>query len=409
MFGPGDVVELDSGKKIRLEGVLAPGGQGTAYTATDLGSGQQGVFKVFHSPTSDTVTRLRYLVGLKLQASCPVLIPPIDMFSRNGLVGTYAPLASGQILEEFLVHSATLVDNLQLGVALARAIQVLHEHQVVHGDLHAGNLIVRRDGSVLKAFLIDLDNFKAAGVPEPPCVGHELYMAPELRLALANHRPAVPDECSERYSLGVMLHEILLALHPASGADKDQHEFYNAMLSGWMHDPARADRIRNAVGGLPIEVLNANLMRMFRRSLSRDRIGRPTAADWVSELSRALTLVFVCPRCGGPCLIDASKTVCPFERQPFPQLKLLGAFGEITLQEAAMMVGRSNLGGSFNVSARHAILRRHGPEYLLESVGQNGTQRWANGWIRLPDRQPVLIQKGDRLKFADVDAQVLEA
>jgi hypothetical protein len=410
MFSPGDTLKLDSGRTIRLDGILAPGGQGTAYNATDLSARQQGVFKLFGNPTSETVTRLRFLVGLKLQTICPVLYAPIDSLTRGGSAGTYAPLAPGQILEEFLAsYPATFIEGLQLATAVSAAVKVLHDQRLVHGDLHAANMLVHRYASVLKPFLIDLDNFRAPGVPDPPCVGHNLYMAPELRLALANHRTAVPDERSELYSLGVLNYEILLVRHPATGADADEQQFHKAMCSGWIHDPARADRVSGVLGGLPVEVLNADLMRLFRRGLSADRSERPTAAEWVGELSRALHQIFACTHCGGPCVLDASKNACPICRQAFPTFKLVGAFGQIQLRDASTVVGRSNLGGSSKVSARHAVIRRHGPEYRLESKGQNGTRRWASDWIRLPDDQPVLIQAGDRLKFADVEAQVVDS
>lgn len=410
MFNPGDVIKLDSGRKIRLDGHLASRGQGVAHLATDLASTQKGVFKLFHTPTQDAVARLRFLVSRssELKTACPVLFPPIDSLTSNGSVGAFTPWAPGQDLEDFLANfNATLIECLQLGVAIAQAIKALHERQFVHGDLHPGNVRVDRQGSVLKPYVIDLDNFRSPGVPEPSLLGLKEYMAPELWHAMLNHKHAIPDARTELYALGVMIHEILLVKHPATGADQDEAQFLKAIHSGWIQDPARADGVRGTTGGLPTEVLNADLMRMFRGSLNPARRERPSAADWVAALVQALPLVFVCQNCGGPCLIDASKTKCPICRHRFT-LKLTGPFGQIPLRDASTVVGRSNLGGSSKVSMRHAVIRRHGPEYWLESVGQNGTRRWASGWLRLPDGQPVLIRKGDRLKLADVEAQVVE-
>jgi len=57
----------------------------------------------------------------------------------------------------------------------------------------------------------------------------------------------------------------------------------------------------------------------------------------------------------------------------------------------------------------HAVFRRIGPQTWMESVGRNGTWRWSGSqWIRLPDKKPVLVQKNDQLKFADLEVTVCE-
>ena len=80
----------------------------------------------------------------------------------------------------------------------------------------------------------------------------------------------------------------------------------------------------------------------------------------------------------------------------------------ILLNKGAVEVGRVNLKGSNKVSSRHAVFRRIGSEIWIESLGTNGTYRWAgSGWVRLPDRKMVLVKKGDRLRFADLEAEIL--
>jgi serine/threonine protein kinase len=415
MFNPGDTIRLDSGRTIRLDREFdadLQGAQGAVYAATDLKSGQRRVFKALSSSTSESVARLRALLSLKLETACPVLVPPTDTFIRNGSVGSDAPYAPGDQWDHLREnYSLTLIEALQLATAVSQAVNLLHQRRIIHGDLAGKNLLVYRQGNVLRPSLIDFDNFKAPGVPEPPMVGQHYYMAPELWDAVVNRRPAIPDEYTELFALGVLNHEFLLVRHPTTGADGTPEEFQRALRAGyWLNDPARPDRV-TGVGGLPVEVLNANLMRLFRRLPLHDRSARPTAAEWVGELRRALEQVFECPNpsCGCPCVIDASKTACPLGH-PYPVLKLVGRFGQIVLRTASTALGRDNLGGSSRVSGKHATILRRGPEYWLESHGRNPTKRWANGgWYEFPKEQPRLIQKGDRLRFADVEAQVVEA
>lgn len=126
-------------------------------------------------------------------------------------------------------------------------------------------------------------------------------------------------------------------------------------------------------------------------------------------LGKAINEVFLCPKCSGPCLIDTSKSICPLCKQPYPFLKLAPVNGRlISLDRGAIPTGRNDLGGSKKVSARHAVFRRIGPETWLESLGSNDTYRWSGSqWLRLPDNKSVLVQSNDRLRFADVEAQVL--
>ena len=413
MIQKGKIVKSDSGRRIRVDGLIKAGGQGEAYWATEVNSGQKGVLKVFHKrfANGDTVKRLRFLVDLDLQASCPVLCAPIDVLNKRDLVGHYTPLAEGQPLEEFLGNpNSTFIEEMQLAISLAHAINVLHSGNVAHGDLHAENLIINHVGGVFHLHVIDLDNFNAPGMPAPPCVGHNLYMAPELRAALAKGLPAHPTLKSDLYSLGVLMHEIILLCHPSAGNDDSEAAFQKAMCSGrWLMDPAASDRPKGALGGFPTTVLNADLARLFRSAVSIEEDHRPSADHWEMELGRAFNAIYCCPKCGGPCVIDVSKVACPLCGAPFPHLTLhiKSTGGAITLGNGSTPIGRAELGGSQKVSARHAVFRRVGPETWIESTGSNGSYRWnGSNWTRLPDRRSLLVQAGDRLRLGDVEVNV---
>jgi serine/threonine protein kinase len=409
----GKILKSDSGRRIRVDGLIKAGGQGEAYGATEINSSQKGVVKLFHKRfrNDDTVKRLRFLVDQDLCSACPVIAAPVDVLNRANMIGHYTPFAAGAPLEEFLGNpNSTFIENLQLAITLAHAIAIMHARQIAHGDLHAENLIINRVGSVFQLHVIDLDNYNAPGMPLPPCVGHNLYMAPELRAALAKGLAAIPTVETDRFSLGVLMHEIILLRHVSAGNDDNEEHFQKAMCSGrWLQDPAAADKPTDNIGGYPVEVLNADLARLFRSALSLDPAKRPTANVWEVELGRAFNSVFCCPKCGGPCVIDISKVSCPLCNSSFPHLTLQirGNGHTIPLTQGATVVGRTELGGSMKASSRHVVFRRLGPETWIESLGSNGTYRWnGSAWTRLPDKKPLLVQNGDRLRFGDVEAQV---
>lgn len=414
MMAKGQVLKTDSGRTIRVERLLKGGGQGDAYLVEEP-SGKKGVVKVFHGrfANRDTVKRLRFLVDQDLDSDCPVLVSPIDLLSKRGVIGHVAHFAEGEALEEFLAApSATFSQQMQLAIALAQAVRVLHSRKIAHGDLHAENLMMKPIGTILSLHLIDLDNFNAPGMPSPPCAGHNLYMAPELRSAIARKRPTIPTIESDLYSLGVLMHEIILLCHPSQGNDGSEADFVKAMCSGkWLMDPAGSRGAREQCGGYPPAILNVDLARLFRSSVSLTPESRPSAERWVSELVKAVKAIYCCPNsaCRGPCIIDSSKTRCPLCGEPFPPLRLCIERGakEIVLAAGATCIGRDDLGGSPRVSQRHAIFRRIGPETWIECLGRNGTYRWTgSGWIELPAGKLLLAQAGDRLRLADVEVEL---
>lgn len=384
MIAPTKILCSDSGVRIRQEDVIRAGGQGTAYWATDMATGEKGVLKLF-SPLFSTpaaAARTRFLVSQNLPEVCVSLNAPIECFTRRGIVGHYARTAPGITLEQFLAEpNATLVGALQVGAALAQSVALLHDLDIAHGDLHSDNVFVEREGSVWRVALIDFDNYSAAGQEAPPCIGHDLYMAPELRMKLKERKPGSPNLETDRYALGVLMHEVVLGLHLSAGADSDADLFEQAMCSGrWIHDPAAPNRPSEVVGGYPVEILNTQLCRLFRRSVSLMPDARPDAVSWREALVEAMRAVYICPHCSGPCIADAGKHTCPFCKQPYPVLELVTNIAtRIRLDAAAVVVGRAQIHGSQKVSSLHAVFRRIGPETFIEPLGSNGTFRWNGG------------------------------
>lgn len=415
MLKKGDTLQSVSGRSIQVGDFLTSGGQGEVYLAQDLTFGPKTVLKTFLDKfnTNETRERLRFLVKENLKGVCPVFASPVDMIDDKGVLGHCTPHVEGMSLEDFLRNPTPLgrfSEQIQLACTLAQAITSLHSRKIAHGDMHPGNFIINRSGDgVIKLHGIDLDNYSAPSLPPPPCVGQNLYIAPELRDALSKGHRAIPTIQSDLFALGVMLHEMILLAHPASGSDSSEADFHKAMLSGkWILDPAASDQPAN-VGGYPRTVLNADVSRLFRAAISLDGSKRPSADAWEAVLTKAFNAIFQCESCGGEFLIDSSKNRCPLCGWPFPKLMLqINGGGNIFLENSSTAIGRKELNGSLKVSMHHAIFRRIGPETWVESIGRNGIWRASRGaWIRLPDGKPMLIQHGDQLKLGDVETMVL--
>ena len=401
-------LKTENGIKLLLGDLEGQGGEGEVYRARNTATGETMAVKLFADKfkTPDTIRRIRHLTSLNIQNESPVLFGPIDTIV-NGEVGHVSRWAGGVSLEEMLKNPQfTLMDGIQMCLAIAHGAGILHGKQIAHGDIQSLNIKVHMEGGVAKVGLIDFDNYRSPAVPLPPMIGQHLYMAPELR----ERSGAVPDVGSDNYEMAVVFHEILLLRHPAAGYDDTEDRFLNAMCSGaWMQDRARNRKDGSALGGYPVTILNADIENLFRRGLSRDVGTRPSPLDWKNAFSMALNAVGVCPNCGIQFIVDSGKVECPLKacRKRFPDLRILCKGKEIRLSSGAVAVGRSDLGGAHRVSARHAVFHKIGPDTWMTAQGSNPTFRLAGGkWIQLANNAKLLVQKGDKLRFADVEVEL---
>lgn len=410
------IVKTTSGYKVSLGPTIAYGGQGEVREAILSRNNTRGVVKLFKKSflTPSTRRRIEFLIDARLHQSCPAISAPTDLIASNGDLGHFTPFAPGISLEKMLqAGDIALIQAIQMALAIVRAAEVLHEQDISHGDLHSENILVESaEDGVLKPHVIDLDNFGAPGQPPPDMIGQNLYLAPEQRIAISKGQPATPDIFTDRFSLGVLIHEMLLLKHPATGADDDEASFQQAMSEGrWLHDPGNGGSLFDALGGYPSSIVGPDLSRLFRRSMSLERDARPTPTEWKSSLQSVLDNVYICPRCKGAFVVDPNSFVCSHCKKSFPALLLCPHDGiQIVLDRAAVPVGRDNISGDQTVSARHAIFRRRGPLTFVESRGRNGTLRWDGiRWVQLPDNSPIVVKDGDRLRLGNFEVQLRES
>lgn len=98
---------------------------------------------------------------------------------------------------------------------LAFSVRVLHQQEIVHGDIKPDNVLVERgpEGLFISK-LIDFDEAYLEGAPPPPelVVGDPLYYSPELlRYIKGDASTSAQDlrAASDIFSLGVVVHDFL--------------------------------------------------------------------------------------------------------------------------------------------------------------------------------------------------------
>jgi serine/threonine protein kinase len=398
------------GRTYTIERDLPQGAQGQAFLVHRKDNGQAAVLKLFSARfrTDATRRRIAKLVQRRLFEACPALCAPTDSVDGTLGLGHVAPLAPGIKLDTYLeTPTGNFLDHLILAASIAAAIAVLERCGAGHGDLQAENVMVEHSEGVLRAYLIDFDNLIEPG-HACPSAGHPRYYAPEIREAVARGHPASPDLCSDRYALGVLMHELLLARHPAAHFECDPIAFDRTMRSGrWIDDPGSTASSADA-GGLLAAALDPPLLNLLRRSLAGARADRPAALEWFVALRRASENVYVCDRCRYPCVVDGGKFKCVQCRRPFPPWRLSVKGRAIaTLHRGAVTIGRSQLGGDATVSPRHAVLRRSGPDILIQPLGHSPTYTMRpDGPIRLAADREHRLRPGERIVLGSVEATV---
>jgi hypothetical protein len=392
---------------LRGEPLGERGATGQAWQAVRRNGGPPLVIKLFHEPFRTPAIRQRvaWLVERRLDRVCPVLHAPFDMIDGPGCLGHVAPFAAGSSLDSYLGAPATgFLNHLVAAAALTVGLAALERLGIAHGDLQAKNVNLELRDGVLRAALIDFDNCVVPGLATPPSIGQISYYAPEIRRDL---RPARVSPETDRFALAVILHELLLARHPAEAVMHDDPDGFDRVMriGGWPDDPAGSPHPRAEVG-LPVHCLDPRLQNLFRRALGTVPAARPRAAEWLKALQRAAMNVYVCDHCRGSFVVDGGKRCCPLCRERFLEYRLcIPSRPPVVLRDEPVRLSRQLCDGPS--SACHAILRRHGPDAILEPTGRIPVWRLdAPGPERLEPRKSHLLRPGDRLRFGDVEAEV---
>jgi hypothetical protein len=262
----------------RVERVLYFTNAGGTYLAVDRETGQRVVLREARphcgtdSTGTDAVTRLRREYEILSRLDGLDFVPRVHglrtFWEHEFLVEQYVP---GQTFMDAVVASHPLrfrdpAPDVLSGYArwveritgeLGRALEILHDRGVSHGDVHPSNVILRPDGSVA---LLDFEYAGAAGDERPVRVGAPGFAAPG----------------------------------PVTGAEADWYALRSTWLMAMLplaevvdHDPAKAATLRSAaVEHLGLGPSAGSALREVRPSSSRPRSGEPAVAELFGDPSR---------------------------------------------------------------------------------------------------------------------------
>lgn len=200
----------------RVESVLGRGGMAQVYYGQDIKLQRPVAIKVIDARYRDKPAYAKRFVNearvlAKWRHEHIIQIYYAD--DEDGLYYYVMEFIDGQNLASIMASYAVdgelmpVSDVLQVGYAIADALDYAHKRGVIHRDVKPANILVARDGRVV------LGDFGLAMDLHDGSLGETFgtphYISPEQASRSAN---AVPQ--SDLYSLGVILYEILVGVVP---------------------------------------------------------------------------------------------------------------------------------------------------------------------------------------------------
>ncbi len=204
----------------RIDSLIARGGMGVVYRATQLALDRPVALKVIARELVDQEGfRERFLRESRLAASLdhPSVVPVYDAREEDGELIVAMRLVEGGDLRRLIAREGSLAPDRAVALLkqIAEALDAAHAAGIVHRDVKPHNILV--DGE--RAYLSDFGLAKAYAETGPgsgaSIVGTVEYMAPE------QWRGERVGPAADVYALGCVLYEALTGIAPFARKESD--------------------------------------------------------------------------------------------------------------------------------------------------------------------------------------------
>lgn len=193
---------------------LGSGGMGAVYAARHTTSGQQVAIKFLHSELArdpEMSRRFRREASILKSLDHPGVVQVVEVGEDDsGRAYTVMELLQGETLEARLERGPLAPAEFSVILNhVATALDAVHAHGVLHGDLKPANVFLLEEGTKL----VDFGTSKVHGLERLTRTGEvsgtPIYMAPELLTGEGGI-----DERIDTYALGVLAYKALTGAVP---------------------------------------------------------------------------------------------------------------------------------------------------------------------------------------------------
>jgi hypothetical protein len=199
-----------------LEEELARNGMGPVWRAADRLLGRPVAIELIHPDLGDDpafVERSTLDARILARISDPHLTRLLDTGIQEGVRFVVREFVAGETLKEHLTRAGRLTPEQAAAVAVSvlAALEILHDHGLLHLDVRPESVLLAEDGRVL---LRTAALTQAVVATRPPAEAAaylgEGPMAPEVSAG------GPPDARTDVYEVGALLHEMLTGAPPTS-------------------------------------------------------------------------------------------------------------------------------------------------------------------------------------------------
>jgi eukaryotic-like serine/threonine-protein kinase len=204
--------------RYELEKLVGTGGMSSVYRAHDSLLERHVALKVMHEQLlaeGDHVERFRREARLAAQLSHPNIVTVIDRGEQEGRQFIVFEYVEGENLKALIEREAPLPERaaIELALQIADGLAFAHGHGLVHRDVKPQNVLLTEDG---RAKVTDFGIARSIDVHHGltqtgTVMGTSDYISPEQA------RGGPVDACSDIYSLGAVLYELLTGDVPFPG------------------------------------------------------------------------------------------------------------------------------------------------------------------------------------------------
>ncbi len=213
-MGPGTVLA----GRYTLEREVGRGGMATVYLARDSRHNRSVAVKILRPEIAAWLGHERFLREIQIAAGLthPHILPLYDSGEAGGLLYFVMPFVDGESLRDRIQREGRLPyeDARRIAREVADALSYAHSHNVVHRDIKPGNILLEGRHAVVADFGIARALSQAGGeelTTSGLVIGTPMYMSPEQVSG------SQLDGRSDVYSLGCVLHEMVLGEPPFRG------------------------------------------------------------------------------------------------------------------------------------------------------------------------------------------------
>ena len=195
---------------------VGTGGMADVYKAKDHRLNRYVAVKVLKQEFStDTkfVTKFRAEAQSVAGLSHSNIVGVYDVGEEDGLYYIVMELVEGITLKKYIERKGRLDIREAIGISIQiaqSALEVAHDHHIIHRDIKPQNIIISKDGNV-KVTDFGIAKAASSNTITSNAMGSVHYISPEQA------RGGFSDEKSDIYSLGITMYEMLSGKVPFTG------------------------------------------------------------------------------------------------------------------------------------------------------------------------------------------------